>query len=1414
VISNDLSNLNTTAFKTGTPVFSSLFYQMLGTDGAGDPVQVGVGATMSSVSSPFTQGNVSSTGVPTDVAIQGNGLFIVDQNGTNVYSRAGNFTLSSSGNLIDTNGNNVLGYPAVNGTINTNQALAPIVIPLGQTYPPSATSTVELDMNLDAADTSLAPATGTLTVPGPALPTAGQTVSLGGTVYTFASSITAASPANTVLIGATASATLANLAGAINASTTNGQAAGTTYSSATTPNPAITATVSADVLSLQATNAGAAGNTLGTSGQWTGGTFSGADLAGGVDDQQATGTLTVPPTAGQTVTIGDTNYTFAASLTSQSPAGTVLVGSTVQATLANLAAAINATPADAGTLFSAATLANGAVTAMGSTATSITLQATQSGASGNSIATSSQWGAGTFSGAGLAGGVDDQQATATFTAPSGSQPIAGDAVAFGGTTYTFASSISAASPSNTVLIGTDTAATLANLAGAINAASTGGQAVGTTYSAGTLANTSVTATGSTPSTVTVQALPIGAAGNSLTASTSWNTGVNLSGGAAQPATATFAVPPGAQPAAGDTVTIGAITYTFVANSAALTAPDEVAIGPNVPTTLSNLMAAINADPTQAGAAFTAAGTAQNPLIAATGFTSTTISLQARLAGSVGNGYNTSTSWTNSLSLSGGNPTTAATATFATPVGAAVPNPGDTFAIGGDTYTFVANAAALTSAGDVLIGPTVQSTLANLAGAIGASVSVGPPAQGPGVSYGTGTIANQQVNATGTTATTITLQAAQNGVGGNSLAAVTTWAAGLLTAGTLAGGQNAALASADFTLPAAALPPSPGDTFSIGGTTYTFASSITASSPADTVMIGGSVQSTLANLAAAINLGAGSGTAYSSNTLANGVVSAPASTATTITLQAIQSGAAGDSLAATTTWGAGLLTAGNLTGGVDALAAASTLMVPPPALPHTGDTVAIGGTTYTFVANLSALTAPDDVLIGSDVPSTLANLAGAINAATTGGQAAGLTYGPGTVANPKVTATATPTTVNLQAIPVGTAGNGTISTSTTWASGAFGAPDLAGGVSAVAANGSYTLPVALPAAGQTVTIGASTYTFVASAAALTAAGDVLIGADVQSALANLAGAINAASGNGQGAGLTYGPGTAANTAVTATGSTASTLSLQAISSGTGGNSTATTTTWTAGSFGAGDLTGGTDAGTYSDSIMVYDSLGNSHVLTFNFTKGASGQWNYQITIPGADVGATSASQVVATGTLEFDPSGNLISPTTNVAVQINNLADGASTLDYHWTLFNPSGAPVITQTAEPSAISAQNQNGYSPGNLQSYNVESSGIIQGVLSNDQDVSLGQIALATFPNYDGLTSLGSNDYQASLASGTASVGVPGVGGRGTLEGASLEQSNVDIATEFTMLIQAERGYEANAKAITTADDVMQSSIALIQS
>jgi len=346
--------------------------------------------------------------------------------------------------------------------------------------------------------------------------------------------------------------------------------------------------------------------------------------------------------------------------------------------------------------------------------------------------------------------------------------------------------------------------------------------------------------------------------------------------------------------------------------------------------------------------------------------------------------------------------------------------------------------------------------------------------------------------------------------------------------------------------------------------------------------------------------------------------------------------------------------------------------------------------------------------------------------------------------------------------------------------------------------------------ETVTAGGTTYTFVTTlSTSPTVADQVLIGSSASATLSNLAAAVT----GGTGEGTTYGTGTTANTQVTATAS-GNTLSLQALASGTGGNDIATSTDMANGSFASSTLTGGNAAGTFSTPITVYDSLGESHVLTFNFSQASSGDWTYQITIPAADVGSTGDPQVVSEGTLQFDSSGNLTTPSGNVAgIKVNGLADGASTLTFAWQLYNASGTPVITQTAAASATSGKEQNGYGAGSLQSYSIDSTGVIDGVLSNGQTVALGQIALATFANYDGLTNLGSNLYAASLASGAASISAPGTGGTGTLKGSSLEASNVDIATAFTQLIQAERGYQANAKAITTADDVMQSSINLIQ-
>ena len=163
--------------------------------------------------------------------------------------------------------------------------------------------------------------------------------------------------------------------------------------------------------------------------------------------------------------------------------------------------------------------------------------------------------------------------------------------------------------------------------------------------------------------------------------------------------------------------------------------------------------------------------------------------------------------------------------------------------------------------------------------------------------------------------------------------------------------------------------------------------------------------------------------------------------------------------------------------------------------------------------------------------------------------------------------------------------------------------------------------------------------------------------------------------------------------------------------------------------------------------------------------------------------------------------------------ISNLADGASPLTFAWNLYNATGAGLLTQVAGPSSTSATQQDGYASGSLLSFTIGSDGVIQGIFSNGQTSPLGQIAIAAFSNEQGLIRNGSNEFLASLASGAANVGAPGTGGRGSLSGGALEQSNVDIATQFAQLIVAERGYQANAKAVTTFDEVTQTAINLKQ-
>ncbi|ADW70920.1 flagellar hook protein FlgE [Granulicella tundricola] len=234
-------------------------------------------------------------------------------------------------------------------------------------------------------------------------------------------------------------------------------------------------------------------------------------------------------------------------------------------------------------------------------------------------------------------------------------------------------------------------------------------------------------------------------------------------------------------------------------------------------------------------------------------------------------------------------------------------------------------------------------------------------------------------------------------------------------------------------------------------------------------------------------------------------------------------------------------------------------------------------------------------------------------------------------------------------------------------------------------------------------------------------------------------------------------------------------------------------------------------TFASPTPVYDSLGDAHTLTVNYTKTGTNTWSYSVDLPTADTGA--ATTTVASGTLNFDTSGNLTSPTGSVAINVPTLTDGAASMNFAWNLTDSSGNPTLTQTSLVSANSTSTQNGNASGTLTGYSIAADGTVEGTFSNiSNPVALGQVAVASFANTQGLLRTGNNDYQATVGSGAASVGTAETGGRGVITGGSVESSNVDVAAEFAKMIVAQQAYQANAKTVTTFDQISQATLQMI--
>jgi flagellar hook protein FlgE len=235
--------------------------------------------------------------------------------------------------------------------------------------------------------------------------------------------------------------------------------------------------------------------------------------------------------------------------------------------------------------------------------------------------------------------------------------------------------------------------------------------------------------------------------------------------------------------------------------------------------------------------------------------------------------------------------------------------------------------------------------------------------------------------------------------------------------------------------------------------------------------------------------------------------------------------------------------------------------------------------------------------------------------------------------------------------------------------------------------------------------------------------------------------------------------------------------------------------------------------FTTPITVYDSLGTAQTLSVNYTNTAANAWSYTITLPAAATGGTGNPTTIGSGTLAFNSSGQLTSPTGSVTgINITGLADGAAAMHLTWDLDTSAGTPSITQQNATSATSTTTQNGYGVGSLTGYTVLADGTVQGQFSNSQTLALGKVAVASFANSQGLSQVGASDFQATFASGAAVVGQAGAGGNGTITGGSVEGSNVNLSTEFSNMIVAQQGYEANAKVLTTLDQISQATIQMV--
>ena len=257
---------------------------------------------------------------------------------------------------------------------------------------------------------------------------------------------------------------------------------------------------------------------------------------------------------------------------------------------------------------------------------------------------------------------------------------------------------------------------------------------------------------------------------------------------------------------------------------------------------------------------------------------------------------------------------------------------------------------------------------------------------------------------------------------------------------------------------------------------------------------------------------------------------------------------------------------------------------------------------------------------------------------------------------------------------------------------------------------------------------------------------------------------------------------------------------------------------------------TGVGTAPDAapieFTIIDSLGGSHKLALAFEKTATpNTWNAEIyAVPATDVNSAGPSGQIKAGQVTFNTDGTINLATTTLFGAAGSpptiaLAASGGAQPAWGTALGINGQTLtfdltkLTQLASASTVNSESANGASAGNIVGVQVGTDGVVSAVFDNSQVRKIAQVAIATFPNANGLQPVSGNAYRGAIKAGTMTLKTPGAGGAGNISPSSLESSTVDLSTEFTGLITTQKAYSASSKIITTADTMLDELINIIR-